>query len=115
MGDPNLATGSIWRLKHGDREVARLAVTGTDMPWIYARIELLPGFEPFRALFADQERAIDAEDWAWADLCYHEIRRQLTMTFPDANPVPEFVLHIHDDNTASWRWHHEPFTAPADH
>ncbi|MCM2387426.1 hypothetical protein [Streptomyces albipurpureus] len=35
----------------------------------------------------------------------------LTLTFPDGGPVVEFMLHIHDDGTASWRWHDEPFDA----
>jgi hypothetical protein len=26
--------------------------------------------------------------------------------------VPEFLLHIHDDGTAGWRWHDEPFDVP---
>jgi hypothetical protein len=26
-------------------------------------------------------------------------------------PVAEFMLHIHDDGTAGWRWHDEPFDA----
>ncbi|MFI5823716.1 hypothetical protein ACIA8I_32190 [Streptomyces rishiriensis] len=48
MTNPNLTTGSIWRLHHGDQEIARLAVTGTDMPWTHAEVEALPGFEEFR-------------------------------------------------------------------
>jgi hypothetical protein len=37
------------------------------------------------------------------------------MAFPDGRPVPEFMLHIHDNGTAGWRWHHELFTSPTDH
>ncbi|MEU4153058.1 hypothetical protein [Streptomyces sp. NPDC026659] len=33
MSNPNLTTGSIWRLRDGGQEIARLTVTGTDMPW----------------------------------------------------------------------------------
>ncbi|MER5479668.1 hypothetical protein ABT026_22275 [Streptomyces sp. NPDC002734] len=44
----NPPVGDVWRLHHGDREVARLTVTGFDMPWMYADVETLPGFESFR-------------------------------------------------------------------
>lgn len=47
--------------------------------------------------------------WEQADACYTQIRSALTMTFPDGNPVAEFMLHFHDDGTAGWRWHDEPF------
>ncbi|MEU3654835.1 hypothetical protein AB0E67_18860 [Streptomyces sp. NPDC032161] len=111
MANPHLTTSSIWRLHRGDREIARLTVTGTDMPWIHAEVETLPDFEEFRPLFAEQERAVDEEDWEQADACYARIRRALTMTFPDGSPVAEFMLHIHDDGTAGWRWHDKPFDA----
>ncbi|MFE7402461.1 hypothetical protein [Streptomyces sp. NPDC057557] len=61
MTDPNLTTGSIWRLHHGNQEITRLAVTGTDMPWTHAEVETLPGFEEFRPVFTEQARAIDEE------------------------------------------------------
>ncbi|MGW7450153.1 hypothetical protein [Streptomyces sp. NPDC054787] len=109
MTNPNLTTGSIWGLHHGDQGIARLAVTGTDMPWTQAEVETLPGFEEFRALFSEQERAVDEEDWVRADACYTQIRSALTLTFPDGGPAAEFMLHIHDDATAGWRWHDEPF------
>ncbi|MFI5774415.1 hypothetical protein ACIA74_39190 [Streptomyces sp. NPDC051658] len=111
MANPNLTTGSIWRLHHGDQEIARLTVTGTDMPWTHAEIETLPGFEEFRPVFTEQERAIDEEDWERADACYTQIRIALTMAFPDGSPVAEFMLHIHDDGTVGWRRHDEPFDA----
>ncbi|GAA2620562.1 MULTISPECIES: hypothetical protein [Streptomyces] len=111
MTNPNLSDGSVWRLHHGDREIARLSVVGADMPWTHAEVVTLPGFEEFRALFAEQERAVDEEDWERADDCYTRIRGALTMTFPDGSPVAEFMLHIHAEGTAGWRWHDEPFDA----
>ncbi|MFE7466424.1 hypothetical protein ACFU6R_20285 [Streptomyces sp. NPDC057499] len=101
----------VWHLHHGDRTVARLTVTGSDMPWTHADVEALPGFEEFRPLFAEQEQALDAEDWERAESCYDRIRAALTLTFPDGAPVPEFMLNLHADGTAGWRWHHEPFAA----
>lgn len=109
MANPNLARGSIWRLHHGTEEIARLTVTGGDMPWTYADVEELPGFEAFRTVFADQEQAIDDDDQQLEEACYEQIRSALTMTFPDGGPVAEFVLHVHGDGTAGWRWHDEPF------
>ncbi|MEV6775255.1 hypothetical protein [Streptomyces syringium] len=109
MTNPNLTTGSIWRLLHNDQEMARLTVTGTDMPWIHAEVETVSGFDEFRPLFCEQERALAEEDWERADACYTHIRSALTMRFADGGPVAEFMLHIHDDGTAAWRWHDEPF------
>ncbi|MFD3409561.1 hypothetical protein [Streptomyces cyaneofuscatus] len=114
MGDmphPNLTSGSIWRLHHGDQEIARLTVTDGDWPWMHADVETLPGFDEFRPLFREQERAADEEGWERIDECYFRIRGALTLTFPDGIPVAEFMLHIHDDGTAGWRWHDEPFDA----
>jgi hypothetical protein len=114
MTNPHLATGSIWRLHHDGQEIARLSVTGTEMFWVHADIETLPGFEPFQAVFAEQERAAEAEDWERADACYEQIRRELTMTYPDGGPVAEFMLNVHGDGTAGWRWHDEPFSTKGD-
>ncbi|GGY76720.1 hypothetical protein CP967_11805 [Streptomyces nitrosporeus] len=109
MTDPYLTAGNVWQLRHGPQEIARLAVTGTDMPWVRAEVETLPGFERFRPVFADQEQALEEEDWDRADACYDQIRTALTLTFPDGGRVAEFMLRIHGDGTAGWRWHHEPF------
>ena len=109
MTNTNVATGSIWRLHHGDQEIVRLIVAEADFPWMYADVETLAGFEEFRQVFAAQEVALDADDDDQIDACYKQIRSHLTMTYPDGDPVPEFMLHIHDDGTASWRWHYEPF------
>jgi hypothetical protein len=109
MIKPNLSTGSIWRLHHGGQEIARLTVTGADMPWTDAEVEALHGFEEFRPLFTEQERAVDEEDWERADACHAQIRSALTMTFPDGSPVAEYMLRMRVDGTAGWRWHAEPF------
>ena len=104
-----MSTGAVWSLHHREREIARLSVTGTDFPWVHADVQTLPGFDEFRCLFTDQEQAISEEKYERADALYARIRDALTMTFPDGRPVPEFMLHIHDDGTAGWRWHDEPF------
>ncbi|MEU6849276.1 hypothetical protein ABZ901_04985 [Actinacidiphila alni] len=109
MTNTYLTIGSIWRLHHGDREIARLTVTGTDMPWTYAAVEALPGFEDFRRLFAEHEAALDGGDWEKAGDCFARIRGELTMTFPDGGRVAEFLLRVYDDGTAGWRWFDEPF------
>jgi hypothetical protein len=109
MANADLNPGSIWRLQHGGGEIARLIVTGSDMPWIHAEVETLPGFEEFRTVFNEQEQAIDEEDWERADACYTKIRSALTMTRLGGVPVAEFMLRINNDGTAAWRWHDEPF------
>lgn len=111
MTNPNLTTGSIWRLHHGGQEIARLTVTDVDMPWTHAEVETLPGFEEFRPFFAEQERAVDEEEWERADACYAQIHNALTLAFPGGGPVAEFILYVHDDGTVGWRWHDEPLDA----
>ncbi|MBR7836398.1 hypothetical protein KDL01_24180 [Actinospica durhamensis] len=111
MTNAYLRTGSVWRLLHGEQEVARLTVVGSDMPWVYARVDDFPGFEEFRALFVAQERAIDDGDDVRADDLYAQIRAALTLSFPDGRPVPEFLLHVRLDGSAAWRWHGEAFAA----
>ncbi|MFB6871522.1 hypothetical protein [Streptomyces sp. NPDC056323] len=56
-------------------------------------------------------RAADEEDRERAEDCCAQIRSALTLAFPDGGPVAQFMLHIYDDGTASWRWHYEPFDA----
>ena len=109
MTNPYRASGSIWRLHHDGQEIARLTVTDTEMFWVHADVETLPGFEPFRQIFAEQECAAEDEDGELYDSYYEKIRDALTMTFPDGIPVAEFWLNGHGDGTASWRWHDEPF------
>nr|WSW67096.1 hypothetical protein OG461_13305 [Streptomyces sp. NBC_00995] len=108
MTHADLDPGMIWRLHHGDQEIARLNVTGSDMPWTHAEIEELAGFEEFRAVFMEQEQAADEEDWERLEDCFERIRSELTMTFPDGTPVAAFWLRIHGDGTAGWRWYDEP-------
>lgn len=112
--NPNLAIGRIWQLHHEGVEIARLTVTGTDMPWVYATVEALSGFEQFRPIFAEQEQALDTDDWDQVDTCYEQIRSSLTISFPDGEHVAEFMVNIHDDGTASWRWHDEVFETDAE-
>ncbi|MFE6978867.1 hypothetical protein [Streptomyces sp. NPDC057682] len=111
---------AVWRLHHHDREIARLRVTGGDMPWLHGELEELPGFDAFREVFVAETRAVDEEDWERAEACHEEIRDALTLTYPDGTPVAEFLLRIHGDGTAGWRWHgtrraqSEGGAAPAD-
>lgn len=112
MTQLRLSANAVWRLHAGDREVARLIATDFDFPWVYAVVEALPAFEEYRPLFAEQELAIDTEDDERAAVIYEQIRTALSMTFPDGTPVPEFLLHIHHDGTAGWRWSNEPFEEP---
>lgn len=104
MAIPALTTGSVWRLHAHGREIARLTVTDTDMPWVFATIEALPGFEEFRPLFDETNRYSEAEDWEAADDGYFRINESISMTMPDGAPVVEFLLNIHDDGTVGWRW-----------
>ncbi|MFD7576273.1 hypothetical protein ACFV6U_38100, partial [Streptomyces sp. NPDC059810] len=66
----------------------------------------------WQAFGAVRAPASDEEDWEQIDECYFRIRSALTLTFPDGTPVAEFMLHIHDDGTAGWRWHDSPSCTP---
>lgn len=90
-----------------------MIVTDVDFPWVYAAVEALPAFEDYRTLFAEQERAVDTGDDKQAAVLHERIRTALRMIFPDGTPMPEFLLHIHDDGTAGWRWSDELFEEPA--
>ncbi|MBZ4324051.1 hypothetical protein [Streptomyces huiliensis] len=105
MTNPNLGTGSTWRLLHQDEEIARLTVTETDMPWVFAEVQTFPGFEEFRPLFAGQERALEEGEWERADAHGDRIRGSLTLTPPDGSPVAEYMLRVYEDGTAGWRWY----------
>ncbi|MDO0938960.1 hypothetical protein QQY66_47310 [Streptomyces sp. DG2A-72] len=111
MTNPNLTTGSIWRLHHGGQEIGQLTVTGADMPWTHAEVETLPGFEEFRPPLRGARAGCRRGGLGAGRRLLTQIRSALTMTFPDGSPVAEFMLHIHDDGTAGGRWHDEPFDA----
>lgn len=104
-----LSTGAVWRLHHAGQEVARLTVTGGDFPWVHATVETLPGFEEVRPVFAELEQALDDEDYDRSSELDDQVRALLTMTYPDGQPVPEFLVRVYADGTAGWRWHDEPF------
>ena len=109
-----IETGAVWTLHHAGAPVARLTVTDADFPWVNGTVEELPGFEPFRPLFAEQSDAFDQDDGDRAEAAYNAVREQLTMTFPDGTEVAEFLLHVLDDGTAGWRWADEPFDESED-
>ena len=43
-------SGEVWKLYAGDELVAELVVTGGDFPWLDARVDARPSFEPLRPL-----------------------------------------------------------------
>lgn len=102
----------MWGLHHGGELVARLVVTEIDFPWMRGRVEPLAGFEKVRGLFEAGERAKDAEDFDGADEAYYRIRAVTSMTFPDGDPVAEYILDIFSDGTCGWYWTDEPFEDP---
>jgi hypothetical protein len=101
---------NTWRILDGHVEVARLVVTESDFPWLYARVEAADAFAAVRELFVDDLVASEQldDDPAAADRAYEHIRRRLTLIDPEGRVVPEWLLHI-DGNQAWWRWSDEPF------
>ena len=100
----------VWQLCQGDQVVADLVVTGSDFPWLEARLEPRAGFEALRPLFEEDLKLvelIDDEPEAW-EAVYDRIRTTCSLRYPDGRTVPEFLLHI-DGVDAWWRWHDKPF------
>ena len=107
-----ITVGEVWLLHSADRVVARLVVTGAEDFWMHATVETLPGFDQVRPLFEEQEAAAEND---FDEALYERIRAAVTMTFPDGDPVPEFLLYIAADGTAAWRWAPEPFEEEGEH
>lgn len=114
-----MSEAPIWELFRGDELVARLVVESPDFPWLRARVQALPGFADLRPLFAEEVRLLQAADEPGAGLgpdsawehAYWRIRDAVRLVDPDGRDVPEFLLHI-DDDEAWWRWHDQPFDPP---
>ena len=100
----------VWRLVRGDELLAELMVTGGDFPWLNAKVRSAAGFAEVRPLFDDEIRRlefIDDELEQW-EAAYRRIREVVRLLAPDGRPVPEFMLHIEDED-AWWRRIDEPF------
>jgi len=101
----------VWQLADGERTIARLVVTGSDFPWLHARVEPHDGFEDIRPMFDDELRLLDPLDddhvSEWED-AYRRVRQSLSLIKPDGHAVPEFLLHI-EGLQAWWRWSDTPF------
>jgi hypothetical protein len=104
----------IWRLHRGDELIAELHVTDSDFPWLIARVEARPGYATVRPLFDEEiacmkrELAGDPDGTDAWEAAYRRIRAAVRLTDPDGKDVPEFLMHIEDDE-ASWRWSDEAF------
>ncbi|HEY1701051.1 MAG TPA: hypothetical protein VGG75_15180 [Trebonia sp.] len=103
-------TGAVWQLRHKGEIVASLVVSDSEWPWVYARLQPRPGFGRIQPLLAEELRLLDdienkVDEW---EAAYDEIRKDLTLLYPDGNPVPEYLLHVKNDN-AWWRWNDQPF------
>jgi len=106
--------GSVWRLVRDGELLAELVVTGGDFPWLNAKVRPAAGFAEVRPLFDDELRRlelIDDELEQW-EAAYRRIREAVRLLAPDGRAVPEFLLHIEDED-AWWRWSDEPFPEEA--
>ena len=98
-----------WRLVRGRELIAELVVTGGDFPWLSGTVLPATGFAEVRPLFEDDLRRLDrldSEPELW-EAAHRRIRDQVQLLAPDGRPVPEFLLHIEDED-AWWQWSHEP-------
>jgi hypothetical protein len=102
--------GETWTLHSHDRLLAELVVTGSDFPWLYARVEPHDGWSAVQPLFAEELRGldqIDDETASW-EAAYDAVREAVVLRYPDGKEVPEFLLHV-DGHEAWWRWAGGPF------
>lgn len=102
--------GETWTLHGRDRLIAKLVVTDSDFPWLYARLEPHDGWAEVQPLFAEELRLldhIDDETASW-EASYDAVREAVVLRYPDGEAVPEFLLHV-DGQEAWWRWSDEPF------
>ena len=109
-GESVIMPEDVWELARGEQIIARLVVTGSDFPWLHARLNPQDGFDDVRPMFEDELRLLDQLDDhipAW-EAVYQQIRQTVTLIKPDRRAVPEFLLHI-DGRQAWWRWSDTPF------
>ncbi len=90
--------------------LADLVVTAVDFPWLRATLHPRAQLETVRPLFVEELQLLDAVDdnvdvWEGAQT---RIRQAVTLTHPNGQMVPEFLLHV-DGEEAWWRWSDEPF------
>jgi hypothetical protein len=88
--------GETWTLHGRDRLLAELIITGSDFPWLYARLEPHDGWAEVQPLFAEELRLldhIDDETASW-EAAYDAVREAVVLRYPDGNEVPEFLLHV---------------------
>jgi hypothetical protein len=52
----------VWELVCAERTIARLVVTGSDFPWLHARLEPHDGFNEVRPMFEAELRLLDHID-----------------------------------------------------
>lgn len=105
------AKGTVWKLRGNDGDVlADLVVDDEEWPWVYAKLKPGTGFDETRPLFEHELELLDdienqVDEW---EAAYDKIRSSLTLLFPDGTPVPEYLLHVKNDDVW-WRWNDQPF------
>jgi hypothetical protein len=101
---------STWWLYRQEELIAELVVTGSDFPWLEARVEPRRGLEALRPLFAEELALVESDrldDERW-EAVHRRLRRRLRLVDPDGGEPAEFLLHV-DGDKAWWRWNEEPF------
>jgi hypothetical protein len=84
----------------GHKMLARMGLRDIDMPWFICTFEPTHYFDGFREIFAEQERAIEAEDWAREELCAQALDRasvRLQRFQVEALPTSGFLMRIDSD------------------
>jgi hypothetical protein len=89
----------VWELPGPEGLLGRLHQYEVDFPWVQCAFEPTAAFEPYRLLFRETLRLIEAEDWEGFDQLWEQIEAkglQLTDTRND-DVINEFLLHIKED------------------
>lgn len=95
----------------GSETVGTIEVNTTDMPWLRGKLVARPGFGEFREAFAQELALVEgdlANHMAEWEAIHHSISNKLRLLRPDGVAVPEYILHVRDDE-AWFRYSDLPF------
>ena len=88
-----------YQLRRGDELLGTLTLITPDFPWMFCKFEPCDSFTEIRALFEEELRLLDREDWVAWEQAYEKIRElslQLMNVKEDCE-IEEFLLHIDGD------------------
>ena len=86
-----------FQLRRGDDLLGTLTSCTPDFPWIFCKFEPCDAFAEQRALFDDELRLLDQEDFVAWEQAYEKIRALNLRLVSAKEDLSEFLLHIDGD------------------